>query len=193
MFIDADGAPNAYHPANSGLDDLANAGDGGRWWGVAKDENGAPYVQGPSDPFPGYYVSTTALADWTKRPSDPARYVDASKIPYVVLPREVARQVGARLGDFAAVFNLRNGKSSPAIFADIGPADSIGEGSVALADRLGVRSSPRRGGAAGGIFYILFPASGNGRPRTLEEIETEGDKLLRDWGGPTRVAACTSN
>src|ERR1019366_5819990 len=85
MTIDADGAPNAYHPDNSGLDDLTNAGTPGNWEGLAKDRNGEPFVQGPGDPFPGYYVSSTALADRTRPVRDPLRYVDASNIPYVVL------------------------------------------------------------------------------------------------------------
>jgi len=33
MSIDADGAPNAYHPDNIGLDDLKNAGyPNTSWW-----------------------------------------------------------------------------------------------------------------------------------------------------------------
>jgi hypothetical protein len=105
MTIDADGAPNAYHPDNTGLDDLANAGTPGRWEGLAKDADGEPIIQGPNDPFPGYYVSATALADRSKPANDPTRYVDASKIPFVVLPGGMARQLGARPGDFAVVFN----------------------------------------------------------------------------------------
>jgi len=100
MTIDADGAPNAYHPDNTGLDDLANAGTPGRWEGLAKDADGEPIIQGPNDPFPGYYISATALADRSKPFNDPNRYVDASKIPFVVLPGGMARQLGARPGDF---------------------------------------------------------------------------------------------
>lgn len=84
LYVDADGAPNAYNWENRGLDDLANAGAPGSWEGLA-DWQGIPYIQGPDDPFPGYYVSTTALTDQTKASSDPARYVDASRIPYIVL------------------------------------------------------------------------------------------------------------
>ena len=111
MTIDADGAPNAYHPDNTGLDDLRNAGAPGNWEGLAKDRDGEPYIQGPDDPFPGYYVSETALADRSKPVNDPTRYVDASKIPFIVLPGALARDVGARPGDFAVVLNLNNGKS----------------------------------------------------------------------------------
>jgi len=181
MTIDADGAPNAYHPDNTGLDDLANAGNPGVWEGLAKNANGEPIVQGPNDPFPGYYVSSTALADRSKAANDPARYVDASKIPFVVLPGGMARQLGARPGDFAAVFNPRNGKSSFAIFGDVGPFDRIGEGSMALADSLGIRSDARNGGARRGILYLIFPGSGNGSPRTIEEINAAGQRLLLEW------------
>ncbi|MGH9688818.1 MAG: hypothetical protein ACRD5K_17185, partial [Candidatus Acidiferrales bacterium] len=106
MTIDADGSPNAYNADNTGLDDLANAGAPGHWEGILQDKDGNPLVQGPGDPFPGYYISCTSLADWTKPPDDPARYVDATKIPYIVLPGEMARQAGARPGDLAVVVNI---------------------------------------------------------------------------------------
>jgi hypothetical protein len=158
---------------------------------LAKDPDGEPFVQGPNDPFPGYYVSATALADHSKAVNDPARYVDASKIPFIVLPGGMARQIGARPGDFAVVFNQRNGKSSFAIFGDVGPADRIGEGSVALAENLGVRSDARNGGARGGIMYLVFPGSGNGHPRPLDEINAEGRKLLQSWESVLASGACT--
>jgi hypothetical protein len=191
MTIDADGAPNAYHPDNIGLDDLSNAGSPGNWYGLAKNADGEPFVQGPDDPFPGYYVSATALTDRTKPVNDPTRYVDASKIPFIVLPSAMARQIGARPGDFAVVFNQRNGKSSYAIFGDVGPSDRIGEGSMALADNLGIRSDARNGGARGGILFLVFPGSGNGWPRSIEEINAESEKLLQGWGGTSQLAACT--
>ena len=191
MTIDADGAPNAYHPDNIGIDDLANAGAPGTWQGLAKDSGGEPFIQGPDDPFPGYYVSQTALADRSKPVNDPARYVDASKIPYIVLPGGFARQMGARPGDFSVVLNERNGKISDAIFADIGPPDRIGEGSVALAESLGIRSDARRGGSRGNILYLVFPGSGNGRPRPVEEINSEANKLVQQWGGLMQLADCS--
>jgi hypothetical protein len=190
MTIDADGAPNAYHPENIGLDDLSNAGSPGNWYGLAKDADGEPFIQGPDDPFPGYYVSATALADRTKAVNDPSRYVDASKIPFIVLPGAMARQIGARPGDFAVAFNQRNGKSSYAIFGDVGPSDRIGEGSMALAENLGIRSDARNGGARRGILFLVFPGSGNGRPRPIEEINAESEKLLQAWGGTSQLSAC---
>jgi hypothetical protein len=190
MTIDADGAPNAYHPDNSGLDDLANAGTPGIWEALAKDADGEPIIQGPNDPFPGFYVSATALSDRSKPVNDPTRYVDASKIPFVVLPGGMARQLGARPGDFAVVFNLRNGKNSYAIFGDVGPYDRIGEGSVALAENLGIRSDARNGGTRRGVVYLVFPGSGNGRPRTNEEIHEEGQKLVQEWEDSFSLDTC---
>jgi hypothetical protein len=190
MTIDADGAPNAYHPDNTGLDDLANAGAPGRWEGLAKDEFGEPYVQGPNDPFPGYYVSSTALTDRTKSPNDPARYVDSTRIPFVVMPSRMARGIGMRPGDFAVVFNLRNGQSSYAIFGDVGPSDRIGEGSIALAQNLGIHSDARNGGTRRGIAYLIFPGSGDGWPKTVEQINAQADNLLQAWGGIDLLSAC---
>src|ERR1700676_911275 len=190
MTIDADGAPNAYNAENTGLDDLANAGDPTHWDGLVANREGVPLIQGPDDPFPGYYVSCTALTDRTKSQSDPARYVDASKIPYIVLPGDLARDAGARLGDFAVVTNTRNGKSSYAIFADIG---TLGEGSIALADNLGIWSNAREGGTRGGIIFQVFPGSGNGQPRTVEEINTETAKLVQDVGGAGPSNGCAGN
>ncbi len=190
MAIDADGAPNAYHPRDTGLDELTNAGGPGYWNGIITDRDGNPLIQRESDPYPGYYVSCTSLEDETKKFSDPTRYVDASKIPYVVLPEDVAERWGAQLGDFAVVMNLRNGKTSFAIYADIG---ALGEGSIALADALGIWSNARRGGAPDGILYVVFPGSGNLRPRTMDEIQREGERLLSDWDGNKTLSSCIAN
>jgi len=191
MTIDADGAPNAYSPENTGLDELANAGEPARWNGIITGRNGDPLIQQQRDPFPGYYISCTSLADKTKMFEDPTRYVDASKIPYVALPQDVADWGGARLGDFAAVMNLRNGNLTFAIYADIG---RVGEGSVALADALGIRSNARYGGESEGILYLWFPGSGNSQPRTVAEIQKEGKKLLlRNWGGREESSSCAQD
>jgi hypothetical protein len=190
MTIDADGAPNAYNADNTGLDDLSNAGQPGHWDGIVLEQSGMPYVQGPEDPFPGFFVSCTSLVDRTKSASDPHRYVDASKIPYVVLPGGLARGAGARIGDFAFVSNLRNGTSTYAIFADIG---TLGEGSIALADRLGIHSDARIGGTRGGVLYVVFPGSGDRTPHTLDEINEQAGKQVALWGGVEKLNACLND
>jgi hypothetical protein len=169
---------------------LANAGAPAHWDGIVTDRDGNPLIQQESDPFPGYYISCTSLSDETKKFTDPTRYVDASKIPYIALPEHLADRGGARLGDFAVVMNLRNGKSSFAIYADIG---RLGEGSVALADALGVSSDARKGGQSDGILYLLFPGSGNLRPRTIGEIQNEGEKLLYHLGEMKKLSSCAES
>jgi len=88
------------------------------------------------------------------------------------------------------VINRRNGKRAFAIYADNGPSKRIGEGSIALAEALGIPSSPRRGGAADGVQILVFPGSGNGKSRSAGEIATEGEKLLARWGDDARLEAC---
>ena len=189
MTIDADGAPNAYNAENTGLDDLANAGSPGHWEGILEDHDGDPLVQGPSDPYPGYYISCTALADWSKPPHDPARFVNAAKIPYIVLPGDLARETGARPGDMAVVVNIWNGEYSYAIFGDVG---TLGEGSIALANNLGISSDARHGGTWWGVLYLVFPGSGDHRPKPIDAIDQQGQQLLSDWGGVAKLNACAS-
>jgi hypothetical protein len=80
--------------------------------------------------------------------------------------------------------------SSYAIFCDVGPYDRIGERSVALAENLGIRSDARNGGARGGIVFLVFPGSGNGRPRAIEESNSEGQRLLQGSESSMLLNAC---
>lgn len=167
MAINADGSPWAYHPENKGLDYLANAGSPEKWWGIACDPAGVPYVQGPADPAPGYYVSTTALFDKKRKPADPLRYVNSSAVPYIVVPPEL-RKAGVKLGDLAIV--KFNSNVCHALVADVGPRGKAGEGSIALAERLGIKSSPKKGGTSKGVNYTIFMGTSTGWPRDVEEI-----------------------
>jgi hypothetical protein len=197
MTIDADGAPNAYHPKpheDKGLDALANAGYPDKsWWKsilVPDPQHPSQAYEQPSGKFKGYFVSMTALQDESKAKTDPSRYVDSSEIPYIVLPGN--HSAGAKLGDFAVIFNHKNGKIANAIYADIGPSSKIGEGSIALAKALEIPSSPKTGGVEKDVMYIVFPGSGNGKPRSLDDINTEATKHFKDWGGMARLNACFS-
>jgi hypothetical protein len=97
----------------------------------------------------------------------------------------------ARLGDFATVVNFQNGKISAAIVADESAPDlAVGEGSIALVEALGIDSSPRYGGKDGAVAYLIYPDSGNGRPRPLQEIIVNSKQLFKAWGGFDRLNAC---
>jgi hypothetical protein len=194
MAIDADGAPRAYHPNDrSGLDALEHAGRPGDWWALVTDNGrrtGKPVIQGESDPAPGFFVSTTALYDHDNPNScDPRKYVDAALVPYVVLHPKALKH--ARLGDFATVLNLRNGKVSAAIVADVSAPDlPVGEGSIALAKALGVKPSPRYGGQDDGVVFLIYPGSGNRNPRPIDEITRSSTQLFDSWGGLPKLRAC---
>ncbi len=197
LAIDADGAYRAYHPDDrSGLDSLNHAGHPGNWWALVTDNGkrtGQPVVQSPTDPAPGFYVSTTALYDESNtNPGDPRRYVDAESIPYVVLHPKALKF--ARLGDFAVVMNLRNGKFSEAIVADESAANlPVGEGSIALARALDINANSRTGGQDDRVVYLIFPNSGNGRPRELREIIASASQLFAAWGGLDRLDSCVGH
>jgi hypothetical protein len=194
MYIDADGAPNAYGPNNRGLDFTANALRGGRFLSVALHPDGKPVIQ-RSGRFKGFYVSTTSLHNAAGSPTVPGTYVDARKIPYIVLPPEFMKQFGVSLGDLAVVTNQSNGKTSFAIFADVGPHGKIGEGSVALARALGLNDYPRYGGTDNpSIAYLVFPQSGlgPGKLRSAREIKSSALRAFRRWGGARRLRECSN-
>ena len=191
--VDADGSPAAYHPERGkGLDRLRHAGRPGRWYGILTanlQPYGNPVVQQKSDPRPGYFISITTLFDRNRTLRDPRRYTDAEKIPYIALPPKMKRQI--RIGDLAVVYNRKNGKHSGAVFADIAPAGSRGEGSIALAENLGINACPRSGGQKHGLYYLLFPGSGKGQGHipTVKEIRQKTDDLLKRWGGIQKLKA----
>lgn len=152
MTINGDGSPHCYHPVKGkGLDYTENAGGNGYWWGIATDSRGKPYIQRASDPAPGYYVSTTAMVYPGFEERDPRRYVDSETVPFIVIPGGVQ---WAKLGMRARV--TYKGKTAEAIVADIGPRTKIGEGSIALADLLGIKSNPKTGGVSSGVDYAIF-------------------------------------
>jgi len=179
MAIDADGSPRAYHPNNTGLDDLKHSGYPGNWWGVATSNElstGEPLVQNADDPAPGFYVSTTSLIDNRYAYQNPLRYVNAEEMPYFVLPDQFSPAI--QLGDIAWIHNTHNGLNSFAVFADVGP--DVGEGSMCLAKKLGINNDPRYGGVSSGILYFIFEGSGrgNGQRVTESQMSETGNKIL---------------
>lgn len=192
--VDADGAYRAYHPNNRlGLDTIEHAGHPGNWWALATDTgnpDGRPVIQGKDDPAPGYYVSMTALYDSSIADEhNPRRFVDAASVPYVVLPPEGLKH--AKLGDFATIMNLENGKVAAGIVADeSAPGLPMGEGSIALAELLGIDSDARTGGVDRGVAYVIYPDSGNSEPRHPDEIARVSQTYFQRWGGLQKLRRC---
>ena len=193
MAICADGAPKAYNRNDTiGLDYLANAGRPGNWWALVTDQSGVPVVQGENDPAPGYFVSTTALVNPNTPPNKPSHFIDASTIPFIVLPSHRFGQFttsrALRLGDVGVAYNIDSGKICFAQFAELGPADKIGEASIALANALGVDSNPKKGGTSSRqIIYVVFPSSGIGKGLNVPDIVSRAEPIFNNWGGMTRM------
>jgi hypothetical protein len=141
MDVDVDGAPNAYGPPDKQTLDILldahylNRADQ-KIVGYLIDEHGSPILQGPNDPFPGYYISQTAFTDpENENEKDPRSYVDARNINYVVRGN-VAQRRGVKVGDFASVYSKRTHKSVFAIVGDTGNPTGD-EGSLHLLQDLG--------------------------------------------------------
>ncbi len=189
MDVDVDGAPNAYGPHGKktlDVDKHARAPRESRHPGeivgyMTEYAGGPPTVQRKGDPFPGYYVSQTDFADKkNKRMEDPRRYVDATRINYVVQGK-VAREAGVGMGDFAVVYSCRTGRAVYAIVADSGN-ESGAEGSLALVRALGY---PIRDGIEDSvddreILVRYYPGSNRGK--VFFKTQREVDAAARGLG-----------
>ncbi|WP_261887513.1 glycoside hydrolase family 75 protein [Vibrio aerogenes] len=187
--IDADGAPNSYHPDDIGLDYLENAGYPDKGWKnvlvVDPEQPEKPFVQ-KSGKYKGYFLSKTSLQNKNKSVTDPDRYVNSVEIPYIVFPKSFYDLKGTGYkGDLGYAYNLKTKKSSAFVFADIGPRQSpLGEMSIALAERLGgVNVNPRNGSGtpSGDILYIVFPSSSKDHrwPMTNTKLETTVKSMMQ--------------
>lgn len=162
--IDGDGANGqtggiaCYAPAGMpSLDYLANAGHPGNWWALVTDNglrSGNPIIQGPNDPAPGAYVSMTSYRIPGYPASDPRSWIDAAAIPGMVVTDEFIRAVpGIVMGCLCSV--IFQGVTVNGMVYDVGPA--IGEGTIQLAQMLGIPGSPKSGGVPNGVIWRVFP------------------------------------
>jgi hypothetical protein len=134
--------------------------------------------------------------DKTGQSSTSLRYsngdsLDPSQIPFIVIPSGFGdRFPGVKLGDYAAV--SYNGKTTFAIVGDYGPRGKLGEGSIALAQSLGIPSDPNKGGTSTGVTYIIFAGSGGPEPpRDPSQVEAHGQEVLQEKGLSLGPAAAT--
>lgn len=203
MAIDADGAPNAYHPDDTGIDALANAGfPNGSWKSILvtdPHDSSRPYVQTEGE-FAGYFVSQTSLQDHSLPVTDVHRYVDSRKVPYIVFPGGFYALPGTGgFGDAGVALNLGDGKESPAIVADAGgQGHPLHEVSIRLAENLGgVNVNPRNGAGAphGDFVYVIAPKSKSKPPWPVcaEELQKRAQVALSSVGGWDAVRACLAN
>jgi hypothetical protein len=213
--LDADGAPNAYHPGDVGknclkdehvgLDCPANAGyPNTNWWPdvLAQDplNPGHPYIQ-PSGKHQGFFVTKTWLEDPTRAEIDPARYVDSNTVPYIVFPGSKFPQLkgtGNR-GDVGFALDQDRGTSTAFIVADKGGGKDakLGEASIALFRALGegdINARTGDGFSKNKTLFVVFPYSGKSVsptwPRTQPDIDTQVAGLLEKIGGIGALKSC---
>lgn len=167
--IDADGAngqnggPAAYKADNSGTEFLANGGMAIRDGRVicAKPFARDIVILGPDNEPKVFAGGIIASLTWYRHPgkaaNDPAAYVDAETVPYIVVPPLIIQATaGVVRGCKARV--TRGDKSVDCVVADKGPRNKIGELSIAAARAIGVPSSPRTGGTERPeLLYELWP------------------------------------
>jgi hypothetical protein len=105
----------------------------------------------------------------------------AARLPYVVLPSPSSRfrfnQHGIRLGGVVAV--IFNGKVQYAVSGDTGPVAIIGEGSFALAKKLGIDPDPETGGVDSGVTFIVFQGSKLAKPEDQAAATSQGQTLAQ--------------
>ncbi len=172
--INADGSPHAYRWDNRGTDHIDNAKDAnGNFVGVLTDRNGTPLKQGPDDPAPGYYISTTRYEWPDATPGTQNRYVNGEEVIHATVPPIVIDGVpGVVMGCLVEMWNTENGKFCQGMVADSGPKTKVGEVSPAAARALGLNPSPRNGGTDDAIIqYVIHPgvpAFINGKPVQLQ-------------------------
>jgi hypothetical protein len=110
--------------------------------------------------FPGGIIASKT---WYKHPGkadeDPAAYVDAETVPYIVVPPIIVRKTaGIVRGCKARV--TRGDKVVDCVVADLGPANKIGELSIAAARAIGLNPSPRHGGTEQQeLLFELWPGT----------------------------------
>lgn len=110
--------------------------------------------------------------------------LDAAALPFVVIPaispRFDFRAAGLGLGSVVAVVHGDRVVFGP--IADVGPADTIGEASYAMAEALGLDPDPAAGGAARDVLYVAFTGPGASLP-VIEDHDAAtwlGDGLARE-------------
>jgi Fungal chitosanase of glycosyl hydrolase group 75 len=198
LFIDADGAPKAYHRNNAvALDTLDNAGAPGNWSALATDAKecgpaGTPIVQSSVDPAPGYYVAMTSMVDPSVADCRrQKKYVNAQKIPYLALSGKIRKfDYGHNKGALALVVNTKTNKRAFAVFADQAPDYGMGEGSIYLGGKLGYDASPKTGGTDQRQNLIVVFKDSMGFPKDAAAVEAAARSAFIKWGGEVRLLDC---
>lgn len=152
--------------------------------------------------FKGYFGSLTALTNGLPLAQHGEcaanNQINSLKVPALVLAggSNPVRMFGAKVGDLLVAFNPANNRVSYAIIGDTGPADNLGEGSVALNMSLrGATTLPTKKSETfalniegQGVLVAIIPASDSFQrrtPFTRENIEERVKGWQRETGFAT--------
>lgn len=126
---------------------------------LIQDDDGSFFFLGDFD------VDVDGSPNWKRDPYGQAdttlhflgKPINSDIVPGIVLPPEVIKAVkGVVLGCYASV--SYKGKSRDAVVFDVGPHFKLGEGSAALAIRLGINPDPNKGGVdTQSVLYRFYP------------------------------------
>ena len=168
-------------------------------FGFLTDKKGIPILQGVGDPLPGSaYISSTSVVVPGAPDRSQRRYVDATRIPYVVLPLSFQKAWGVKSSSLAITYRPKSGKYAFAVFGDEG---DLGEASVRLHQDLGNDPMQSKEGVQrakarieDSVLTVIFPSRVS-TPRAdaeawVVDIKTQGAQALTDFGGEAMLAAC---
>jgi hypothetical protein len=136
-----------------------------------------PVVKKRSDPFAGYYVSTTGqVADYGYKPWDQKRYWNAAEVPYCVFADEwKTRQTGVDLGDFGLAIRNNSGTHSEFAFRDTGTTIKVGESSRKLCRTLVPTPDGQAVYNEDYVSFLVFPGLKSGAAGVRTEIAKLND------------------
>jgi Fungal chitosanase of glycosyl hydrolase group 75 len=163
---------------------------------------GAPCMRDHKAGDPGYFVAATSFTKTKVTPQtacDPANYLDASKVPFVVIPGDIFGNV--RTGDIA-VGVASNNRFIYGIVGDKGPPFKTAEASIAFNSKMLGRATPLVNAADLDNIDITLPTDhitamgvlilGGTRVAlkgdfTADNIAAVGGRMLKSWS-PKRDA-----
>lgn len=145
------------------------------------------------------YISATSVVIPGEPDETQRRYVDATRIPYVVLPSSFKKAWAIKPGSLAIAYRPKTGRYAFAVFADSG---DLGEGSVRLHQDLGsnpmqVKDGVQRAKARieDPVLTVVFPSRVS-TPRAeanswVADIRAQGISALKAFGGEAMLATCS--
>ncbi len=158
----------------------------------------------PCPTIDNYLLSATTLVDPSVRDvCNPARYVDALRVPALVLPLASMgfHAAGARIGDLVVAI-APNGEPVFGVVGDSGPKDALGEASIAMNGALNrVGRDPinyqdvLQHWVVTKAGLLIFPGSRDAANPYLtnSRIEAAGRARLASWGGIERLRSCLTS